>query len=95
MALTLLGEHKTETQEGQPWTKNEINAELLDLTTDALHIIRSAVGYGKVSKDALLTAKWIIDHNISFLDDASKVLGPSADVVELRDVLARAKANRR
>lgn len=80
----------TTTVEGAQWTRNEIVEEMLDLTTDSLHIIRSVLDGGKPSKDALLAAKWVIDSNIKILTAAKTVEGEDEDVVELRDILSRA-----
>lgn len=75
----------TITVEGQPWNRAEIQSELLEMTGDALSVLRRTLDGEKMNRDAVASARWVLDTNLELLPAVEQ--GENPDVMQLRNVL--------
>jgi len=66
----------------------ELQQNLIDLTPDALHVVRRTLDGARLSKDAVLVAKWVIDNNLRILAGENGEHVESPEVIELANVLS-------
>lgn len=66
----------------------ELHQNLVELTPDALHIIRRTLDGARLGKDAVLVAKWVIDNNLKILAGENGQNVESPEVLELANVLS-------